>query len=106
MNQQQGYLAHADNSIRGLKTQQGTIRVSREKSSGENADIMKASEARLQREIDRLTVIREELATKLSGDELAEYQATRQEVKTAEQRKLDIAAATKAMNENKDRPSH
>ena len=104
MNATQQHLAHADNCIRGRQTEQRMFRQRREKANSTNAQILSLDEARLQREIDRLQGIREDLASKLTADELVAYDATRVVVKSEAQLKLERAAQVKAMNENKDRP--
>lgn len=104
MNQQQQYLGHADNSLRGRKAEQKVIRHQISNSPADHVELLKKDEARLQREIDRLQGIREDLASKLTAEELVAYDATRVVVKSEAQLKLERAAQVKAMNENKDRP--
>lgn len=104
MNQQQGFLAHADGTIAGLKSQQFTIEYRKTICPADQVELLDKDVARLQREIDRLVIIREDVSSKLSEDEIAEYNASRVRAKTDLEKKAEIAEMNRLMNENKDRP--
>lgn len=106
MNQQQGYLAHVDGSIAGLKGQQTALAYRKSRAESDHIEILNVDDARLQREIDRLQTIRKDVVSKLSKEEIAQYDASRVREKTDLEKRAEIEEMNRLMNENKDRPSH
>jgi hypothetical protein len=104
MNQQQGFLAHADGTIAGLKSQQVAIEYRKTICPKDQVEILDLDVARLQREIDRLVIIRTDVESKLSKEEIAQYEASRVKPKTELEKRAEIEEMNRRMNENKDRP--
>jgi hypothetical protein len=104
MNQQQGFLAHADGTIAGLKSQQTTIEYRKTICPADQVELLNKDTDRLQREIDRLVIIRKDITSKLSAEELAAYEASRVKPKTELEKRAEIEEMNRRMNENKDRP--
>lgn len=104
MNQQQGFLAHADGTIAGLKTWQGQIEYRKTICPSDHIEVLNLDVARLQRQLDRLAIIRKDITSKLSKDEIAAYDASRIKPKTELEKRAEIEEMNRRMNENKDRP--
>jgi hypothetical protein len=104
MNQQQGFLAHADGTIAGLKSQQATIEYRKTICPADQVELLTRDTDRLQREIDRLGIIRKDITSKLSAEEIKDYEASRVKPKTELEKRAEIEEMNRRMNENKDRP--